>query len=1812
MVEQQQVHKKALTTVTDTQNSPEFLQTRPFASGETQVNSHVTSNHSSNLSHSFGNLAPQASTNSVIQPKLTIGQPGDKYEQEADRVAADVVQRINQPQVVPFRQEEEQLQMKSLSNSIQLQEIAKEEEIQTKSLLQRRPAINATQASTDLESSINYARGTGKALDVGLQKSMGQAMGADFSKVRVHTDAQSDQLNKSIQAKAFTTGQDIFFSKGAYNPKNRSGQELIAHELTHVIQQNGSSVQKVQASPVNLSTGKLVQRTTELERQQEGKNIKKNYKDQRKTIGGVTSHSNIAIEEAKNELLKTKNKRAKDLYNLLSLKANKTTALFDMVQNLLSGTPITEDAYKQQNSAPNADLKQDIRNTFIAWKHSKDPTITVKYLQKLAQEGKPTLGMELALNLGFVSTPKVNDREVLKIVESSHWNDFKQDFHNLTNVKFEFGEQKEKAIFKHGGDDKTKNRIKALADVYAANSNLENINNNNNNRSNNNNASPERLVKELVQKHVERLAAIIKSNINKVTIEKQNLIEDIEKWGNSLNNFSIPSSLSEPLKNKLKAENIRKEALGEGDIYTVGKSPVISAIPSKWNFGVHASTQEEIKNLIRKPESKADRVLNKVLQNQSWRTREASEVETLFNDMSDEELKDYLKSLDSTSYQKIEPFLNDAGNALPASLTEANKALDKLLDKLDTKLKAKQHNITEAIKIEMRTRIRARFKYGASTSVGYQKFKQLIETNESIRYLIDAARSLDAKDRVQIKGDHELLVKLKAKLAKTSIGSKDRKDMTIELANLVGLNIVNDRVDLDSNINEAKNKVVFAGSKDAGTINEEENLNREFESTELNPNYYSALIDVELYTRTTKDRTTFTRRYKVISAVHRAQMAARQKAALNPQNPPNPEQSIKNFTSTVLTGVKYQDFKNISNEEWAYLRDALNDPISNPITVSKRLEWLKKEKFGVETSSREGMVTSILQDLSGEELLLEWSNIDDFHKKANDVRPKLEELKTLQIRDSSSLTQDERDKKEKLTQETDIIIYELRNFPLSISKERLDWMNTEFSTWSSSDRIKVIEQIYDRLIDATRNDARFQAALDFARNIELPGGVKVQEREMNKDNSKDFQLMAEQTEALKMLGDTSAERGLTLTSFSAKYETRQGKKSKLVGSHRAISKNKHNGDVISEEKITEIENNRSEFKTADEAFKVMRQRAASYAKLAIGLLVQGVFAACTGGLGAAAALPLWMNLVFAASSQLAKTLTEYFIDPSKVYLRDVVWQTGIGLITNTLSQTLIKSLGEVEKFGWSWLDENPPAWAKDSKGGEFIWKQFTSTYSGIADRVTRDVPINFLDATRNKIEHGEFWKPFQQKLVEQFKAEPSSILIDSFKTSAAFIGKEAYNSVTNAENVTYEESKNRAEQDLKPKLEEALKEPQAQSNQLELEISSKAGEINTNDGKIQQTLADIGNKQSTISSNESSIQDMSKRLKELQNDSSKNATAITNLESEIRKSQESNTSLQAEINKLSTHEASLRSTNQELQLRIQTASTEKGKFDDLISQKKQEYNSALGDKDNITSEYKPKNLAEATDREKRLGAGDKIVEVATNQSVQLAASYGLAKSGQGAKDTVIESDHNAEDYNAAKVETEEAESLSSRYVHSGVKKLTRDTGTAQADFVTDMRAGKLGAYTNYGDAFTKWASLLQKANSNKVEEALPAEIGGLTKDQFNAFRLCHSQKFANLSEAKVKLNSFRGQLNDDFIKDILDQDIRSGLSISTQGDLTTAKSKWSHKLADINKKTIADDLPENLGGLTKQEFAAFRQNNFQQFKDFRSAKQAFSAYRQRP
>ena len=194
----------------------------------------------------------QARSQSVIQPKLTINEPGDRYEQEADAMS-DRVMRMSDP--VSAGGDENLVQTKPLNiNSIQRKctACAEEEKVQrqetpTKPLM-RKVANGGYTASPQLSSQLNSSKGGGDPLPDKTLASMNQAFSADFSTVRVHTGRQAAEMSQGIQAKAFTHGSDIYFNQGQYSPSSSEGKRLLAHELVHVGQQgllgSPSSIQR--------------------------------------------------------------------------------------------------------------------------------------------------------------------------------------------------------------------------------------------------------------------------------------------------------------------------------------------------------------------------------------------------------------------------------------------------------------------------------------------------------------------------------------------------------------------------------------------------------------------------------------------------------------------------------------------------------------------------------------------------------------------------------------------------------------------------------------------------------------------------------------------------------------------------------------------------------------------------------------------------------------------------------------------------------------------------------------------------------------------------------------------------------------------------------------------------------------------------------------------------------------------------------------------------------------------------------------------------------------------------------------------------------------------------------------------------------------------------------------------------------------------------------------------------------------------------------------------------------------------------------
>ncbi len=259
------------------------------------------------LQRTIGNQAVQGLFKcGAIQAKLKIGQPGDIYEQEADRVA-DEVMRMPEPrpqrqvepeeeeetlqpkplvsQITPLAQvqrqeepeeeeeEEETLQAKSLGEQItplvqrQVEEEEEEELLQTKALSEQiTPLVQrqeeegqeeeeeellmakdisgrAQQITDDLHIRLNLSKGGGQPLQETDRNFMERRLGVDFSGVRVHTDSEAIHMSRELNAEAFIYGKDIYFGTGKYSPGTSSGRRLLAHELTHLVRQSGIQVQ---------------------------------------------------------------------------------------------------------------------------------------------------------------------------------------------------------------------------------------------------------------------------------------------------------------------------------------------------------------------------------------------------------------------------------------------------------------------------------------------------------------------------------------------------------------------------------------------------------------------------------------------------------------------------------------------------------------------------------------------------------------------------------------------------------------------------------------------------------------------------------------------------------------------------------------------------------------------------------------------------------------------------------------------------------------------------------------------------------------------------------------------------------------------------------------------------------------------------------------------------------------------------------------------------------------------------------------------------------------------------------------------------------------------------------------------------------------------------------------------------------------------------------------------------------------------------------------------------------------------------------
>jgi len=237
----------------------------------------------------------------AVQTKLMVGHPNDVYEKEADAVADRVVQRMSEPGVrqtaepavqrvaepgleraagkteTPVAKMAPAVQEKCAHCEQEEKEEKQEEKEMSKGKLRKKPIFesnaeppdeeipirrkcpacmeddqlmkkadgaSAQSAPASVESGLQESKGGGSSMPDQTRKQMESSFGRDFSKVRIHDNGPAAAMNKRLGAQAFTHGNDIYFDAGKYDPGSRAGQHLLAHELTHTVQQGEGTVRR--------------------------------------------------------------------------------------------------------------------------------------------------------------------------------------------------------------------------------------------------------------------------------------------------------------------------------------------------------------------------------------------------------------------------------------------------------------------------------------------------------------------------------------------------------------------------------------------------------------------------------------------------------------------------------------------------------------------------------------------------------------------------------------------------------------------------------------------------------------------------------------------------------------------------------------------------------------------------------------------------------------------------------------------------------------------------------------------------------------------------------------------------------------------------------------------------------------------------------------------------------------------------------------------------------------------------------------------------------------------------------------------------------------------------------------------------------------------------------------------------------------------------------------------------------------------------------------------------------------------------------
>lgn len=301
-----------------------------------------------------------------------------------------------------------------------------------KSTKAQRQAMSGTtdqmlDAHSDVETAIQRSLGQGQPLPTPVREPMENAFGFDFAQVRIHHDTEGDRLSRSLNARAFTTGSDVFFRQGNYEPESPSGKRLLAHELTHVVQQSGESpllsrtVQRVETlHTTSLQMPSFVQREAEDSSKDppEGENPTKSEKNSQMTAlvgAGLLMGGSMLVSG-----LGGGGKQKEQAKITQSIEGNKLTMRVMITKQQDRDEQKNQRKKKGSSVAHNLALPDDMVNDIITLiqqivNQYPDPDIVQKKLDKLSVDfdldllkvvGSATIGSSITYDIQVKGRPQ--------------------------------------------------------------------------------------------------------------------------------------------------------------------------------------------------------------------------------------------------------------------------------------------------------------------------------------------------------------------------------------------------------------------------------------------------------------------------------------------------------------------------------------------------------------------------------------------------------------------------------------------------------------------------------------------------------------------------------------------------------------------------------------------------------------------------------------------------------------------------------------------------------------------------------------------------------------------------------------------------------------------------------------------------------------------------------------------------------------------------------------------------------------------------------------------------------------------------------------------------------------------------------------------------------------------------------------------------------------------------------------------------------------------------------------------------------------